>query len=64
MNIYDRIKAELHRVADYNGDGKINHADIEGVVASIKLRVGTGWKSYLITWGAGVAIGAFAMWVS
>ena len=62
MNIYDKIKAELHRCADYNQDGKINRSDIEAVVASIKLRVGTGWQSYAAATAVGFVVGALVMW--
>ena len=63
MNIYDRIKTEMHTIADINSDGKIDKADIAVAIDYVKKHVGTGWQSYATATFFGVFIGAFLMWV-
>lgn len=62
MNIYDRIKAELHSIADINGDGKIDKADIAVAIDYAKKHVGSGWQSYAAVLFFGVVIGLMLAW--
>lgn len=63
MNIYGRIKSELHTIADINGDGKVNKADIASAIDYFERRVGTGWQGYTAICVLGMIVGAFLMWV-
>lgn len=67
MNALTKLKTRLNQVADLNGDGKVDKADVASAVARIEAEAGElvskrgALQACLVCAGGGAAIGAIAV---